>query len=142
MEGITATFLCYFLNCIRIFFLIYLLNHVCGIIVLTASMSHGNHNLCFVSLLLQSSAYLLLYAPHYDWHSLRGIFRESVSASVSSKLVEESVKLGNNSNVIKEGRFAGVQALFGTGACRLFAEFQKHFYPESKIYLPDPTWSK
>ncbi|KAF3447987.1 hypothetical protein FNV43_RR08694 [Rhamnella rubrinervis] len=70
-------------------------------------------------------------------------FLESVSASVSSKLVEESVKLvyGNNSNVIKEGRFAGVQTLSGTGACHLFAEFQKRFYPESLIYLPDPTWS-
>ncbi|KAL5550659.1 hypothetical protein UlMin_000835 [Ulmus minor] len=70
-------------------------------------------------------------------------FIESSSASVSSKFVEESLKLvyGKDSNVIAEGRFAGVQALSGTGACRLFAEFQKHFYPKSQIYLPDPTWS-
>ncbi|XP_034913602.1 aspartate aminotransferase, mitochondrial isoform X3 [Populus alba] len=70
-------------------------------------------------------------------------FLESVSSAVSSKLVEESVKLvyGKNSDVIKEGRFAGVQALSGTGACRLFAEFQRRFYPESQIYMTDPTWS-
>ncbi|KAH7514730.1 hypothetical protein FEM48_Zijuj11G0121500 [Ziziphus jujuba var. spinosa] len=70
-------------------------------------------------------------------------FLESISAGVSSKLVEESVKLvyGKDSNVIREGRFAGVQALSGTGACRLFAEFQNRFFPESHIYLPDPTWS-
>ncbi|RVW40917.1 Aspartate aminotransferase, mitochondrial [Vitis vinifera] len=70
-------------------------------------------------------------------------FLESVSASVSSKLVEESVKLiyGKDADFIKEGRFAGVQALSGTGACRLFAEFQRRFYPQSKIYLPIPTWS-
>ncbi|CAN1134205.1 Aspartate aminotransferase, mitochondrial, partial [Linum perenne] len=38
-------------------------------------------------------------------------------------------------------RFAGVPALSGTGGCRLFAEFQRRFFPESPIYLPDPTWS-
>ncbi|XP_057972319.1 aspartate aminotransferase, mitochondrial-like isoform X3 [Malania oleifera] len=66
-----------------------------------------------------------------------------VVISFSSKLVEESVKLvyGRDADVVKEGRFAGVQALSGTGACRLFAEFQRHFYPESQIFLPVPTWS-
>ncbi|KAK0584764.1 hypothetical protein LWI29_018315 [Acer saccharum] len=70
-------------------------------------------------------------------------FLESVSAAVSSKFVEESVKLvyGSDSDVVKDGRVAGVQALSGTGACRLFAEFQRHFHPDSRIYLPDPTWS-
>lgn len=97
-----------------------------------------------VSLVMQFFVCLFLYGPDYNRHSLRVIFRESVSASVSSELVEESVKLvyGKNSDVIKEERFAGVQALSGTGACRLFAEFQKRFYPESRMYLPDPTWSK
>ncbi|KAG8650069.1 aspartate aminotransferase, mitochondrial isoform X1 [Manihot esculenta] len=72
-----------------------------------------------------------------------GIGRESNSSAASSKLVEESVKLvyGKDSNIIKEGRYAGVQTLSGTGACRLFAEFQKRFHPESPIYLPNPTWS-
>ncbi|KAH9736879.1 Aspartate aminotransferase [Citrus sinensis] len=71
-------------------------------------------------------------------------FLESISASVSTKMVEESVKLvyGKDSDVVKEGRSAGVQALSGTGACRLFAEFQRRFHPESHIYFPDPTWSK
>ncbi|XVE84369.1 hypothetical protein DITRI_Ditri17bG0006700 [Diplodiscus trichospermus] len=70
-------------------------------------------------------------------------FLESTSTAVSSRLVEESAKLvyGEDSDIIKEGRFAGIQALSGTGACRLFAEFQKRFYPDSRIYLPDPTWS-
>ncbi|KAJ4704285.1 Aspartate aminotransferase [Melia azedarach] len=71
------------------------------------------------------------------------VFLESLSAVVNSKMIEESVKLvyGNDSDVVKEGRFAGVQALSGTGACRLFAEFQRRFHPESHIYFPDPTWS-
>lgn len=49
---------------------------------------------------------------------------------------------GKDTNVIGEGRLAGVQTLSGTGACRLFAEFQRRFYPRSKVYFPDPTWSK
>jgi aspartate aminotransferase, mitochondrial len=49
---------------------------------------------------------------------------------------------GKDSDVVKEKKFAGVQALSGTGACRLFAEFQRRFYPESQIYLPTPTWPK
>ncbi|XP_030927477.1 aspartate aminotransferase, mitochondrial-like isoform X2 [Quercus lobata] len=70
-------------------------------------------------------------------------FMESNATAVGSKLVEESVKLtyGKDANVVKEGTFAGLQALSGTGACRLFAEFQRRFHPESPIYFPDPTWS-
>ncbi|XP_022950910.1 aspartate aminotransferase, mitochondrial-like [Cucurbita moschata] len=70
-------------------------------------------------------------------------FLESISAAVSSTFVEESVKLiyGKDSDVIKKRRFAGLQALSGTGACRLFAEFQRHFHPDVPIFLPEPTWS-
>ncbi|XP_054783172.1 aspartate aminotransferase, mitochondrial-like isoform X1 [Prosopis cineraria] len=70
-------------------------------------------------------------------------FEELSSSAVSSKFVLESVKLayGNDSHVVKEGLFAGVPALSGTGACRLFAEFQRNFCPDSQIYLPNPTWS-
>ncbi|CAA2983700.1 aspartate aminotransferase, mitochondrial [Olea europaea subsp. europaea] len=57
-------------------------------------------------------------------------------------MVEENLKLayGENSDLIKEKRIAGVQALSGTGACRLFADFQKRFSPDSQIYIPVPTW--
>lgn len=72
------------------------------------------------------------------------IDRESNCSAVRTKFVEECVKLayGNDSYVVKEGLFAGVPTLSGTAACRLFAEFQRHFCPESQMYLPDPTWSK
>ncbi|PIA33977.1 hypothetical protein AQUCO_03900093v1 [Aquilegia coerulea] len=61
----------------------------------------------------------------------------------SVKMVDETLKLayGENSDFIKEKRIAAVQALSGTGACRLFADFQKRFRPESQIYIPVPTWS-
>jgi len=59
-------------------------------------------------------------------------------------MVEESLKLayGENSDFIKDNRIAAVQSLSGTGACRLFADFQKRFLPDSQIYIPVPTWAK
>lgn len=62
----------------------------------------------------------------------------------SVKMVEETLKLayGENSESIKDKRIAAVQALSGTGACRLFADFQKRFHPDSQIYIPVPTWAK
>lgn len=70
-------------------------------------------------------------------------FLESISTSATSRLVEESIKLvyGKDTDAIGEGRLAGIQTLSGTGACCLFAEFQWSFYPRSKVYFPDPTWS-
>ena len=67
-----------------------------------------------------------------------------ISAAVSSIFVDECVKLiyGKDSNVAKERRFSGVQALSGTGTCRLVAEFQSHFHPDVPMFLPEPTWSK
>ncbi|XP_021803262.1 aspartate aminotransferase, mitochondrial-like [Prunus avium] len=61
----------------------------------------------------------------------------------SVNMVEETLKLayGENSELIKDKRIAAVQALSGTGACRLFADFQKRFCPDSQIYIPVPTWA-
>jgi aspartate aminotransferase len=62
----------------------------------------------------------------------------------SVNMVEETLKLayGENSEFIKDKRIAAVQSLSGTGACRLFADFQKRFRPDSQIYIPVPTWAK
>ncbi|CAM8896582.1 unnamed protein product [Rhodiola kirilowii] len=61
----------------------------------------------------------------------------------SIKMIEETLKLayGEDSELIKDKRIAAVQTLSGTGACRLFADFQKRFKPDSHIYIPVPTWS-
>lgn len=62
----------------------------------------------------------------------------------SNKMIEESLKLayGDDSEFINDKRIAAVQSLSGTGACRLFADFQKRFLPDSQIYIPVPTWAK
>ncbi|ESQ51662.1 hypothetical protein EUTSA_v10017805mg [Eutrema salsugineum] len=70
-------------------------------------------------------------------------FMEYIPMGGSVRMVEETLKLahGDDSEFIKDKRVAAVQALSGTGACRLFADFQKRFCPGSQIYIPVPTWS-
>jgi aspartate aminotransferase, mitochondrial len=48
---------------------------------------------------------------------------------------------GDNADVLKNKQVAAVQALSGTGACRLMAEFQKRYMPNAKVLIPKPTWS-
>eukprot|EP00934_Nitzschia_sp_Nitz4_P003511 Nitzschia sp. Nitz4//scaffold191_size41780//17798//19268//NITZ4_007467-RA/size41780-processed-gene-0.80-mRNA-1//-1//CDS//3329540181//3501//frame0 len=37
-------------------------------------------------------------------------------------------------------RIAGIQALSGTGACRVGGEFLARFFPDASVYIPVPTW--
>lgn len=49
---------------------------------------------------------------------------------------------GKNSPALAEGRVAVMQALSGTGALRVGAEFLKRFYNGSNVvYVPNPTWA-
>src|SRR5690606_8153407 len=55
------------------------------------------------------------------------------------KAVQELV-FGADSAVIQEKRAITVQALGGTGALKLGADFLKRFSPESDVYISDPSW--
>jgi aromatic-amino-acid transaminase len=55
------------------------------------------------------------------------------------KAVQELV-FGADSAVVKEKRAITVQALGGTGALKLGADFLKRFSPESQIWISDPSW--
>lgn len=77
----------------------------------------------------------------FDYHTLN---HEYLPIGGHREFCMESVRLayGDNAAPIQENRVAVVQALSGTGACRLFAEFQhRWFNKDSKIYIPKPTWS-
>ena len=56
-----------------------------------------------------------------------------------NKLVQRLV-LGENSEVIASGRALTAQALGGTGALKIGADFLKRFFPESKVYISTPSW--
>lgn len=57
--------------------------------------------------------------------------------------VDLALKFAYGSEIFDENseRIAGVQALSGTGACRIGGAFLSKFLGEgTKIYVPDPTW--
>nr|GMC76834.1 aspartate aminotransferase, mitochondrial [Ipomoea batatas] len=72
-----------------------------------------------------------------------GFNMEYLPMGGSVNMIEESLKLayGENSDLIKDKRIGAIQSLSGTGACRIFADFQKRFCPDSQIFIPVPTWS-
>ncbi|MCE3261445.1 MAG: aromatic amino acid aminotransferase [Pseudoduganella sp.] len=55
------------------------------------------------------------------------------------KAVQELV-FGADSAVIQEKRAVTVQALGGTGALKIGADFLKRFAPDSDVYISNPSW--
>jgi len=55
------------------------------------------------------------------------------------KAVQDLV-FGADSAVVKEKRALTVQALGGTGALKLGADFLKRFSPDSQVWISDPSW--
>jgi aromatic-amino-acid transaminase len=55
------------------------------------------------------------------------------------KAVQELV-FGADSPIIQEKRAVTVQALGGTGALKIGADFLKRFSPESQVFISDPSW--
>ncbi|HJW54149.1 MAG TPA: amino acid aminotransferase [Burkholderiaceae bacterium] len=55
------------------------------------------------------------------------------------KAVQELV-FGADSAVIQQKRAITVQALGGTGALKLGADFLKRFSPDSQVWISDPSW--
>jgi aromatic-amino-acid transaminase len=55
------------------------------------------------------------------------------------KAVQELV-FGADSAVVQEKRAITVQALGGTGALKIGADFLKRFSPDSQVWISDPSW--
>ncbi|MFL6674115.1 MAG: aromatic amino acid transaminase [Massilia sp.] len=55
------------------------------------------------------------------------------------KAVQELV-FGADSQIIQEKRAVTVQALGGTGALKIGADFLKRFSPNSEVFISDPSW--
>ena len=52
----------------------------------------------------------------------------------------KSLVFGNDSEPVKSGRVATVQALGGTGGLKLGADFLKRLNPGAKVLISDPSW--
>lgn len=52
----------------------------------------------------------------------------------------EKLLFGEDAQSVKEGNIATIQSLGGSGALSIGGMFLKKFYPESKVYVSNPTW--
>ncbi|MDP2824474.1 MAG: amino acid aminotransferase [Sulfuritalea sp.] len=52
----------------------------------------------------------------------------------------QTLMFGADSALIKDGRLVTIEALGGTGALKVGADFLKRLYPEAKVYISDPSW--
>eukprot|EP00933_Yihiella_yeosuensis_P029265 TRINITY_DN2293_c0_g1_i1.p1 TRINITY_DN2293_c0_g1~~TRINITY_DN2293_c0_g1_i1.p1 ORF type:complete len:413 (+),score=94.47 TRINITY_DN2293_c0_g1_i1:86-1324(+) len=66
----------------------------------------------------------------------------TIDGPADLKALTQALCFGKDSPALKEGRIASVQALSGTGALRVVAEFVKTHLPEAshEIWCSDPTW--
>jgi len=54
--------------------------------------------------------------------------------------VAATLLFGADAKELKENKVATVQTLSGTGALRVAGQFLRRFFPNTDIYLPEPTW--
>src|SRR5688572_29812232 len=52
----------------------------------------------------------------------------------------QNLLFGRDSELVKSGRVVTAQALGGTGALKLGADFLKRFLPQSELYISKPSW--
>lgn len=52
----------------------------------------------------------------------------------------QALLFGRDSALVREGRVVTAQALGGTGALKLGADFLKRFLPRSDLYISQPSW--
>ena len=52
----------------------------------------------------------------------------------------KAMVFGADSEAVKSGRVATIQALGGTGGLKVGADFLKHLNPQAKVLISDPSW--
>ncbi len=52
----------------------------------------------------------------------------------------QALLLGAESSLIAEGRAVTIEALGGTGGLKVGADFLKRFFPDSTVYISQPSW--
>ncbi len=52
----------------------------------------------------------------------------------------QGLVFGSDSQATKDGRIATIQALGGTGGLKVGADFLKRLYPNSQVWISDPSW--
>jgi aromatic-amino-acid transaminase len=63
-----------------------------------------------------------------------------IDGLVSYRQQVQNLLFGHDSALVKDGRVVTAQALGGTGALKLGADFLKRFLPQSELYISKPSW--
>jgi aromatic-amino-acid transaminase len=63
-----------------------------------------------------------------------------IDGLVSYRQQVQTLLFGRDSQLVKDGRVVTAQALGGTGALKLGADFLKRFLPQSELYISKPSW--
>lgn len=54
--------------------------------------------------------------------------------------VTQDLLFGENHSALSENRIATIQTLGGSGALKVGADFLHHYFPNSQVWVSDPTW--
>jgi aromatic-amino-acid transaminase len=52
----------------------------------------------------------------------------------------QSLLFGDSHSMVAQNRIATVQTIGGSGALKVGADFLKHYFPDSEVWVSDPTW--
>ena len=63
-----------------------------------------------------------------------------MDGSKSYNQATQTLVLGQNSQARKDGRAVTIQTLGGSGALKVGADFLKKYFPESDVWVSQPTW--
>ncbi|MFW1859884.1 aromatic amino acid transaminase [Acinetobacter defluvii] len=63
-----------------------------------------------------------------------------MDGSKTYNLATQALVFGENSQARKDGRVVTIQTLGGSGALKVGADFLKKYFPESDIWVSQPTW--
>ena len=65
---------------------------------------------------------------------------QPIDGLVAYNQAVQKLMFGADSALIKDGRLVTIEALGGTGALKVGADFLKRLYPATKVYISDPSW--
>lgn len=65
---------------------------------------------------------------------------QPIEGAVAYNQAVQNLLFGASSPLVTEGRTVTAQALGGTGALKIGADFLKRLKPEAKVYISDPSW--
>ncbi|MCL9675383.1 MULTISPECIES: amino acid aminotransferase [Acinetobacter] len=52
----------------------------------------------------------------------------------------QALLFGNNSSAVQNGRAVTIQTIGGSGALKVGADFLKNYFPDSEVWVSQPTW--